>query len=130
MRRTCQTICLAGFLLIFAAMAWGQSSGSPSAPTKATDASSVDASTPASNEGAGREIGRGGEDIGKGVAQGTADLARGTAGGIGSLAHGRVGSAVGDVGKGVGETSKTVAVGTAKGAVKIGKGIGGEFRKL
>ncbi len=130
MRRTLQTIYLTGFLLMFATVGWGQSGGSPSsAPPKATDTPSADASGPPS-EGAGREIGRGGEDIGKGVAQGTADLARGTAGGIGNLAHGRVGSAVGDVGKGVGETSKTVAVGTAKGVVKVGKGIGGELRKL
>ncbi len=134
MRRTFQTICLAGALLIFAALAWGQSGGSPSsAPPQATDTPSANTSRPASKEhvtGAGKEIGKGGEDIGKGVAQGTADLARGTAGGIGSLARGRVGSAAGDLGKGVGGMSKTVAVGTAKGVGKIGKGIGGEFRKL
>ncbi|MGA3327650.1 MAG: hypothetical protein ABSF45_24585 [Terriglobia bacterium] len=77
-----------------------------------------------------REIGKGGEDIGIGAARGTADVAKGTAGAIGNLAHGSVGSAVASFGKGAGGLAKNVAVGTGKGVAWIGRGIGGEFKKL
>jgi hypothetical protein len=80
--------------------------------------------------GPGKEMGKGGEDIGKGAAKGTGELAKGTAGAVGNLAQGNVGSAGVSLGKGAAGMAKNVAVGTGKGVGKIGKGIGGEFKKL
>ncbi|MFZ0963749.1 MAG: hypothetical protein WAO35_23025 [Terriglobia bacterium] len=113
------------FTIAFSVYGWSQSNASP-APAQApkTTPQVKKQTTP------GREMGRGGEDIGKGVAKGTADLVKGTAGGVGNLARGNVGSAGASFGKGVGSMGKNVTVGTVKGAAKIGKGLGGEFKKL
>ena len=78
----------------------------------------------------GKQIGRGGEDIGKGVAKGTGALAKGTAGSVAGLAHGNFAGAGASLGRGAVGMGKEVTVGSAKGVAKIGKGLGGEFKKI
>ena len=117
--------CLMAVICALGVCAWGQSP---------PGASVADAQTIPHQDktevGPVKEIGKGGEDIGIGAARGTADVAKGTAGAIGNLAHGSVGGAVASFGKGAGGCAKNVAVGTGKGVAWVGRGIGGEFKKL
>jgi len=80
--------------------------------------------------GAGKEIGKGGEDIGKGAGKGAGSLGKGTAGAAGNLVTLRPGKAATDLGKGAGGAGKDVGVGTGKGAAKIGKGSAKGIGKL
>ena len=125
MRTVLRAIWRTGLCLLVPAMVWGQATTSdpPPVPQRTTPVAKARVSP-------GKEIGRGGADIGKGVAQGTADIARGTADGVGSLAHGSLGGAGASFGRGVVGMGKAVTVGSAKGVGRIGKGLGGEFRKI
>lgn len=125
MRLVFRVLCLLAVPCLFAVSGWSQS-------TSARTTSDPEGTIRVRNKppGPAKEIGRGGADIGKGVARGTGDLAKGTAGGVNHLAHGDVGSAGASVGRGVGGMSKHVGVATVKGVGKIGKGVGGEFKKL
>jgi hypothetical protein len=80
--------------------------------------------------GAGREIGKGGEDVGKGAGKGAESLGKGTAGAAGNLVTLHPGNAAADLGKGAGGAGKDVGVGTGKGAAKIGKGSAKGIGKL
>ena len=82
------------------------------------------------NKGPGKEIASGGGDVGKGAAKGAADLGKGAAGGAGNLATGNLAGAGTSAGKGTVGFGKSVAVGSGKGTAKIGKGLGGEFKKV
>jgi hypothetical protein len=117
--------CLFAVILAFALCGWGQSSVDQQGGDKHKTAHSEKKTT-----GPGKEMAKGGADIGKGVAKGTGDLAKGTAGSVGNLAHGNVAGAGASLGKGAVGFGKNTTEGTAKGVDKIGKGIGGEFKKL
>ena len=80
--------------------------------------------------GAGKEIGKGGEDVGKGAGKGAESLGKGTAGAAGNLVTLHPGKAATDLGKGAGGAGKDVGVGTGKGAAKIGKGSAKGIGKL
>jgi hypothetical protein len=120
-----RAICLFILGAAFAVCGWSQSSANQDSKNSPTTVHSE--KKPA---GQGKEMGKGGEDIGKGVAKGTSDLAKGTAGSVGNLAHGNVGGAGASLAKGTKGLGENVAVGTGKGAGKIGKGIGGEIKKV
>src|SRR4029077_16810549 len=80
--------------------------------------------------GAGKEIGKGGEDVGKGAGKGAESLGKGTAGAAGNLVTLHPGHAAVDLGKGAAGAGKDVGVGTGKGAAKIGKGSAKGIGKL
>ncbi len=128
MRVRLRVICLVGLSVLLPALGWSQTAttGSTASPPPAPQRT---APAVKSSGGPGRQMGRGGEDIGLGVAKGTGELAKGTAGGVASLAHGNFGGAGASLGRGAFGMGKNVTVGSAKGFTKIGKGIGGEFRK-
>ena len=117
--------CVFAVAMAFAVCGWSQSS-TDQKPAETHKASHSAKKT----TGPGMEMGKGSGDIGKGVAKGTGDLAKGTAGSVGNLAHGNVGGAGVSLGKGAVGFGKNTAVGTTKGVGKIGKGLGGEFKKL
>jgi len=125
MRSGLRVMCFLAGTLAFGLYGWTQSSTNPTSADAQKTTSQVKKKT-----APGKEIGKGGEAIGKGVAKGTGNLAKGTAGSVGNLARGNVGGAGASLGKGVGGMGKNVAVSTGKGAFKIGKGLGGEFKKL
>ncbi len=129
MKSGLRLICLLAFAVVivitFPPGVWSQSN----TETKAVD-TQQSAHPPQKTNGPGKEMGKGGEDIGKGVAKGTGDLAKGTAGSVANLAHGNASGAGASFGKGAYGLGKNVTVGTGKGLGKLGKGIGGEFRKL
>jgi len=125
MRRGFRVFCLFAVVLAFAVCGWSQSS-TDQKPADTHKASHSAKKTTAP----GKEMGKGGGDVGKGVAKGTGDLAKGTAGSVGNLAHGNVAGAGASLGKGAAGLGKETAVGTTKGVAKIGKGLGGEFKKL
>ena len=79
---------------------------------------------------AGKEVGKGGEDIGKGAGKGAESLGKGAGGAAGNLATLHPGAAATDLGKGAAGAGKDVGVGTGKGAAKIGKGTGKGIGKL
>jgi hypothetical protein len=81
-------------------------------------------------ESTSSQLGHGGKEIGRGVALGSADLGQGVAGGAGNLATGHPIDAGSSVAKGTVGFGKHAGVGAAKGTFKIGKGIGGLFKKL
>jgi hypothetical protein len=120
-----QVFCLFAVALAFAVCGWSQS-GTDQKPAETHKTSHSAKKT----TGPGKEMGKGSADIGKGVAKGTGDLAKGAAGSVGDLAHGNVGGAGASLGKGAVGFGKNTAEGTAKGVDKIGKGLGGEFKKL
>jgi hypothetical protein len=124
MRLVLRIWCLMAVICGFGVSGWSQS-GPGTTAAKAQTTVHQDKEV-----GPVKEIGKGGEDIGVGAARGTAEVAKGTAGAIGNLAHGRVGGAAASFGKGAGGMAKNVAVGTGKGEGWIGRGIGGEFKKL
>jgi hypothetical protein len=74
--------------------------------------------------GAGKEIGKGSEDIGKGAGKGAESLGKGTAGAAGNLVTLHPVNAASNLGKGAAGAGKDVGVGAGKGAAKIGKGTG------
>ena len=117
--------CLFAVALAFTVCGWSQSG----TDQKQAETHKVSHSAKKTT-GPGKEMGKGGEAIGKGVTKGTGDLAKGTAGSVGDLAHGNVAGAGASLGKGAAGFGKNTAEGTAKGVDKIGKGIGGEFKKL
>ena len=80
--------------------------------------------------GAGKEVGKGGEDVGKGAGKGAESLGKGTAGAAGNLATLHPGKAGADLGKGAGGAGKDIGVDTGKGAAKIGKGTGKGIGRL
>ena len=82
------------------------------------------------SEGPGGDVKQGGKDIGKGAAKGAVDLGTGAAGGAVDLATGHPIDAAVSVGKGAAGAGTHLGVGAAKGTYKIGKGIGGLFKKL
>ena len=79
---------------------------------------------------AGKDVGKGGEDIGKGAAKGAGSLGKGTAGAAGNLATLHPGHAAADLGKGAAGAGKDVGAGAGKGAGKIGKGSAKGVGKL
>ncbi|MGD0128075.1 MAG: hypothetical protein ABSF46_22160 [Terriglobia bacterium] len=125
MKRGFRAYCLIAVALAFAVCGWSQSSPDQKPAEKHKASHSAKKTT-----GPGKEMGKGSADIGKGVGKGTGDLAKGTAGSVGNLAHGNVAGAGASLGKGAVGFGKNTAVGTTKGVGKIGKGLGGEFKKL
>ena len=123
-----RVICLVGLSVLLPTLGWSQTAttGSTASPPPAPQKNAPPVKY---SGGPGHQMGKGGEDIGMGVARGTGDLAKGTAGGVVSLAHGNFGGAGASLGRGALGMGKDVTVGSAKGFTKIGKGIGGEFRK-
>jgi len=125
MKHGFRVCCLFAMAMAFAVCGWSQSSPDQKPPEKHKASHSAKKTT-----GPGKEMGKGSADMGKGVAKGTGDLAKGTAGSVGNLAHGNVAGAGASLGKGAAGFGKNTAVGTTKGVGKIGKGLGGEFKKL
>lgn len=117
-------IICAALVFVFAAPGFSQSN----AAQESTPTSKSSARKEKKNK-SGKEIGHGGEDIGKGAAKGSVDLGKGAAGGAGDLVTGHPVDAGASVGKGAAGFGRHAGVGAAKGTYKIGKGIGGLFRR-
>ncbi len=118
-------ICCLALVLAFALPGFGQSN----ADQESTSSQKGDQGRK-NNNGPGHEMGQGGIDIGRGAARGSLDLGKGVVGGAGNLVTGHPIDAGVSVGKGAAGFGKNVGVGVVKGTYKIGKGIGGEFKKL